>query len=114
METIHTERRVMVKFINYKELSVNKDYPYMRDNLAKEPYLNKEIIIDFLMNKGDILLAQLSRSKDVFSGERIPFELLVRRDGEYQWANILSWYVEKYNLRMPEEFEQYILEKMKE
>ena len=103
-----------MKFINYKELSAKKDYPYMRGNLQNEPYPNKEIIIDFLMNKGDVLLAQLSRAKDVYSGERVPFELLVRRDGEYQWANILAWYVEKYNLRMPEDFEKYILEKMKE
>jgi len=56
-------------------------------------------------------MAQLSRNRDIFTGERIPHEVLVMSDGDYYWPNYLAWYVEKYNLRMPEEFEKYILDK---
>lgn len=99
-------------FISFKELD-NEDFPSIHDYLEKEPYPNQDKIAHFL-NNGKIELAQLSRDRDIFTGERIPREVLVMSDGDYYWANILVWYVEKYNLRMPEEFEKYILERMKE
>ncbi len=30
-------------------------------------------------------------------------------DGVYVWSNILSYYVDKYNLRLPKDFEEHIL-----
>ena len=33
-------------------------------------------------------------------------------DGEYSWLSDLAYYVEKYNLRLPEEFEGKVLKKL--
>lgn len=99
-------------FISYKEFGENDNDPSIHDYLEKAPYPNQDKIIHFLKN-GKIELARMSRIKDIFTGKRIPDEVLVMSDGDYFWSNSLAWYVEKYNLRMPEEFEQYILSKYK-
>lgn len=82
----------------------------MRDSFEVEEYPNKKRIVEFLRN-GTVDLAKGSRLKDVFDGEVIPDEVLIMSDGRYAWTNIIAWYVEKYNLRLPKDFEKYILEK---
>lgn len=47
--------------------------------------------------------------KDVIAGTVIPGTDVGRNDGEYTWWTSLAYYVEKYNLRLPNEFEQKIL-----
>ena len=98
-------------FISYKELDKD-ELISIHDYLEAESYPHQGKIINFLKN-GKIEFAQMSRDRDIFTGERIPQEVLVMSDGDYFWPNTLAWYVEKYNLRMPEEFEQYILSKYK-
>ena len=98
-------------FISYKEFGNDDNDPSIHDYLEKEPYPNQNKIIRFLKN-GKIEFARLSRVRDIFTGQRIPHEVLVMSDGDYFWSNTLAWYVEKYNLRMPEEFERYILSKV--
>ena len=100
-----------MKIINYKELAPKREHPSIQQYLEKEQYPNQDKIVHFLKN-GKIEFAQMSRSRDIFTGERIPMEVLGMSDGDYFWPNILAWYVEKYNLRMPEEFERYILSKV--
>jgi len=104
---------IKMNFITYREFYDDEDGISIYDYLEKTPYSKQDKIARFL-NSGKIEFARLSRVKDIFTGERIPREVLVMSDGEYYWANYLAWYVEKYNLRMPEEFEKYILERMKE
>lgn len=97
-----------MKYINYQELNPKGNYPLMKDSLAKNKYPNQEAIVRFL-RKGEVVLAQLSRNKDVFDGSVIESEVLTLTDGEYFWCNQLAHYVDKYNLRLPEEFEKHIL-----
>ena len=103
-----------MKYITFKELSPKRDHPKMDEYIDKLPYTHKQTVINFLLNGGQIQLVQLSRLKDIFTGDIIPYEVMVMSDGDYYWPNYLAWYVEKYNLRMPEDFEKYILVKMKE
>ena len=51
-------------------------------------------------------------AKDVFTGDQISNEMIGMNDGEYTWFNTLAYYVEKYNLRLPKEFEDKILKKI--
>ena len=98
----------MKNYIGYEELESGRGFPLMKDFMEKEPYPSKDAIIQYLRN-GDMVLARVSRIKDVFSGEYIPFEVLIMTDGKYFWSNILAWYVDKYNVRLPKEFEAHIL-----
>lgn len=101
-----------MKFIGeYKELCPNHDYPSLKEFLNKNRYEHQEVIVQYLRN-GEAFLAAAGKAKDVFTGEDIPGELLGMRDEEYTWFNILAFYVDKYNLRLPKDFEEHILSKM--
>lgn len=95
-------------YINFSELKPNKNYPLMIDSMEKERYNGQDKIVKFLQT-GEIVLAQLSRNRDVFDNSVIPTEVLVLTDGEYMWCNHLAHYVDKYNVRLPRKFEKHIL-----
>lgn len=97
-----------MKYINYQELNPKGNYPMMKDNLSKERYPNQDAIVHFLRN-GEVVLSQLSRNKDVFDGSLIETEVLTLTDGVFYWSNLLAHYVDKYNLKLPEDFEKHIL-----
>jgi len=97
-----------MKEIWYEEFAPNQGFPKLQDSLSKTPYPFQKEMASYL-RRGTIILTQMSRSKDVFTGERIPNEVHLLTDGEYLWPNELAWYVEKHNLRLPKDFEDYIL-----
>jgi len=45
----------------------------------------------------------------VISGDVIRIEDSVRVDEKYAWSESLSYYIDKYNLRLPPDFEKQIL-----
>ena len=97
-----------MRYVGYAELEPGRNFPKMKDSFSKEPYPHKSKVMRFLQG-GSVDLARASRAKDVFSGELIPAEVLVMHSGDFYWSNTLVWYVEKYNLRLPKDFEEYIL-----
>ena len=66
------------------------------------------LVPDCLKNGNDDMVS-LMASKDVITGEPIPMTMKGMNDGEFTWLNTLAYYVEKYNLRLPKEFEEKIL-----
>ena len=103
----------MIYIGQYEELVPGRGYPSMRDCFEAGEYTNKEKIIHYLRT-GKIDMVSMARAIDVLTGELIPWEKLGMSDGKYMWWNTLAYYVEKYNLRLPEAFEKHILEKTQE
>lgn len=100
----------MVFIGGYDELSPGKGYPPMKDSFSSVPYKGQKKIVHYLTHgKEDMVSAAIP--KDVFTGETIRMEKIGMNDGEYTWFNTLAYYVEKYNLRLPESFEKKILGK---
>lgn len=98
-----------MKFIGqYKEFCPNHHYPSMRDSFNSGHYAGQNKIVRFLLN-GKMICASAGIPKDVFTGKRIPMEKIGMENGEYTWFNTLAYYVENYNLRLPEDVENYIL-----
>lgn len=97
-------------FVGYEELNPNKNFPRMADCFETGDYKDKSLIIHYLRN-GIVDLVRVSRARDVFTHDIIQAEVLVMHDsgGKYEWSNLLAYYVDKYNLRLPKEFEAYIL-----
>lgn len=95
---------------NYKEFDADNKHS-IREFFSKEPYPNQEKIANYLKNGGQSICSSTSIPKDVFTGESLKMEEIGREDEQYQWFSILSYYVEKYNLRLPIEFEKHILRK---
>ena len=102
----------MIYIGEYDELSPGKGYDSMKAHFEKDVYPGKEKIVKYLTT-GKIDMASLELPKDVFTGERIRMEKLGMNDGIYMWWNTLAYYVDKYNLRLPEDFEKHILKQMK-
>ena len=100
-----------MKEIWYEEFAPDRGYQKLQEALFETPYSFQKEIASYL-RKGNVILTGLSRAKDVFTGERIPDEVHIMTDGEYLWPNELAWYVEKYNLRLPKDFEEHILKKL--
>ena len=67
-------------------------------------------IISYLRNKGKQTLVSMRTPVDRLTGERIKGEQSVVHftDGEYSWCSDLAYHVEKYNLRLPKEFEEHV------
>lgn len=97
-----------MRYIGYEELNPGRNFPKLTDSFEKEAYPGKNDVIRFLKN-GTVDLARVSRAKDVFTGAFIPTEVLVMHNGDFCWSNTLAYYVEKYNLRLPKDFERHIL-----
>lgn len=98
----------MIFLGKFKELNPSKDFPSMREYMCEKPYPGQESVARYLRS-GTIDMARMVIPKDVFSGEPIDMEMLGMNDGEYTWFNTLAYYVEKYNLRLPKDFEEKVL-----
>lgn len=79
----------------------------LKDDFETEPYPGQWKILRYLRN-GTIKLTATCVGNDVFSGEIIG-PLYYMTDGRYCWLSTLEYYVRKYNLRLPTEFEKKIL-----
>lgn len=80
----------------------------MKDDCADAPSPFCQKILAYL-NNGKLILASPSSAVDVFSRERIDQTNCILTDGEYSWSNSLGYYIQKYNLQIPKEFENKIL-----
>ena len=94
----------------YKEF-YNGEYelPSIRDAIYQDTVSNKRTLVSYL-KKGKPFAAAPAINKDVLSGERIPGELLMLTDGVYEWRSDLVYYIEKYNLKLPDDFIKHVLD----
>ena len=46
---------------------------------------------------------------DILTGEKIWQTKEFMNDGEYSWTSSIVYYIDKYNVRLPQRFEQKIL-----
>lgn len=71
--------------------------------VCKEQYKNQQAIVDYLKS-GFIFGAYPEILYDAFSHKRIPYESIIYTDGKYRWTSELIYYVENYNLILPDYF----------
>lgn len=84
-------------------------YPSMRDSFSEKPVENKNEIIDFILNAGELDVAAGATAMDVFTDEDTGIMNAMRTDGMYKWGMDLAYYVERYNLRLPDDFVAHAL-----
>ena len=97
-----------ISLLNYREFGA-ENAPSMRDSMEIRPYEGMDKIAEYLKNGGQELGICMRPSKDCFTGERMPKAYCTfYGDGEYCWKDSLAYYVEKYNLRLPRQFEEHV------
>lgn len=92
----------------YEEFAPNMGFPSIKEYLQDEPYESKAAVLEYL-NNGNVHMVTASKITDVFTGKKVNAELVYMDDGKYSWSSKLPYYVDKYNLRLPEEFEKHVL-----
>ena len=92
----------------YEEFSPGEGYPSIKEHIQEKPHKSKAAILKHLRN-GHACMATASRFVDVLSGEKTNVELIFMHDGKYAWTSKIPYYVEKYNLELPEDFVNHIL-----
>lgn len=80
----------------------------IKDDFGESPSPDCQMIISYLDN-GEVKAVAPSRDTDVITGESINKTNCIMTDGEYSWSGSLGYYVKKYNLQLPKEFEDKIL-----
>lgn len=92
----------------YEELALGMGFKSMKEDFESGEYEEKEKIIDYLKN-GHVHMVTASLVKDVFTGKQTDIEKIFMDDGSYSWCSSIIYYVDKYNLKLPKEFEEHIL-----
>lgn len=98
----------MIILGKYDEFGPGMGFPSMKTDFAPSAYEGQKQIADYLRN-GHVHMVTASQAYDVFTGERIGIERYFMDDGVFSWSSSLPYYVEKYNLRLPAEFERHVL-----
>lgn len=100
----------MIVIGKYEELAPGMGFPSLKDHTQSEPYKSKADVLKHLQN-GNVHMVTASRIVDALSGETTNIELVFMNDGKYSWSSKIPYYVDKYNLRLPKDFEDHILAK---
>lgn len=86
-------------------------YPLMADCMTPERYPHQDSIVRYLRD-ADLLLAVSSYAKDIFTGDATNVRRGLMGDGTFFWSQSLSYYVDRYNVRLPGDFEKHILKSL--
>lgn len=98
----------MILLGKYEEFSPNMGFQSITESLDTEPYDGKKEILEYL-RKGNIHMVTATRIKDIFTDKQTNEKLVYMDDGKYSWTSRVIYYVDKYNLRLPNDFEQHVL-----
>lgn len=92
----------------YEEFSPGMGYPSIKEHIQSEPHKSKAAILKHLRN-GHVHMVTASRIVDILSGEKTNIELVFMNDGKYSWTSKVPYYVDKYNLQLPDDFVEHVL-----
>ncbi len=96
----------------YNELAPDMGFPSMLDFMAKGTYASKETILAYLRS-GKVHMVTAAKVVDALAKTRTKVDLVFMNDGNYAWTSAIIYYVDKYNLQLPDEFVHHILQSSK-
>ena len=96
--------------LQFKEFGCENG-PSIKSFFAENKYEHQEEIAKYLDNSKIVSMAP-EYDKDIISGELIkPLQSkAIRTNGVFSWDSSLSFYVRKYNFKLPSVYEEFILE----
>ncbi len=98
--------------IHLYDMDTENKEMYFKYKFCKEKYKGQDEVLEY-MKSGVVYGAKAEVLHDVFSNASIPYESLVLTDGNYKWSTELMYYVEQYNLRVPNELIELALKDKK-
>ena len=83
----------------------------MKDLISDTSIKEKEIVLKHLKS-GTMEAVYFSYAKDVLTGGFIG-EQIMYNDGKYRWFTDTIYYFEKYNVKLPDDFIEHVLNQSK-
>lgn len=77
-------------------------------HLINKPIKEKDKILDYMKNS-EIIAASPAIITDVVNNKNKISELYIMTDGTYEWRSDVIYYVEKYDMELPEDFIKHII-----
>ena len=90
-----------------REVYEDNKYPSIKE-LVNKPMKEKDKILKYMRNSKISSVAPAA-SRDVINPENRINELYLMSDDKYGWRSDVIYYVEKYDMALPEEFVQHVL-----
>lgn len=86
-------------------------YPMMMDCVVEGEYLHKAELVRYLETAPVSWVSMSSEPLiDVLTGEPIAgVKPCGRSDGDYAWTNSLAYYVNRYNIGLPDAFVEHVI-----
>ena len=91
-----------------REIYKDPNLPTIKSLISKEPIGNKKKILEYLRN-GRITAAAAGTANDIITGKTIDEPFCMFTDGVYAWRSDTIYYVDKYNLKLEDEFINHVL-----
>lgn len=101
----------MKNITSYIEFTENPDCKSLKD-FTGFCLPEKNIILDYL-KKYDCLAVMAHATADYITGEMLKPSVQLFSDGIYQWTNEEIYHFEKYDIKLNDDFIEYISEKFK-
>lgn len=96
----------------YRELCKSKpNADSIVNHLASGPYPEKAALLSY-MRSAEIQLSAMDVGTDVIDGVSKVFGTDRKTDGTYTWTSHIEYYIDKYNLRPPEDFIAHVMAQM--
>ena len=86
----------------------NAKKPLLSELSKNKPLQNKSQILNYL-RQGKITAAAPGVPVDIVLQERIKGYKTILSDGTYEWQSELIHYIDKYNMKLPDEFIEHVL-----
>ena len=97
----------MIEIGQTREIYKNDKYPSVME-LINKPIREKEKVLHY-MKKSHIDAVAPARLRDIINPENTIPELFYMSDDIYGWRSDVIYYVEKYDMALPDEFVQHVL-----
>ena len=101
----------MIEIGQTREIYHNDKYPSIMDIINK-PIREKEKILRYMRGCHIDAVAPAMLRDVINPANKIP-DLFAMSDGTYGWRSDVIYYVEKYDMDLPEEFIRHVLSRLK-
>lgn len=100
----------MKKITSYKEFT-KKDYDISLKDRLNVVCVNKKTVLQYLKNFNQECIVLTCSANDFVTGELLTNSVFVYNDGVYCWTNEEIYHFEKYDMKLNDDFIQYVLNK---
>jgi hypothetical protein len=91
-------------------VKVQNEVRYKSSDSARRQISDKSLILHYLKHAPRVASLRTFVLDEIEPERNHPISLSFHSDGEWVWSNVTTYYVEQYDVRLPQDFVERILE----